>query len=210
VAEELRRHGHDVAVPSLVAAARSGRWKAYVDAVVAAAPAVPAVVVAHSGAGPFLPEIGRQLNPSPSRLVFVDATLPPTTGSSPLVPEQFLEGLRSLAQDGVLPPWSEWFEPGTMEKLLPEAGRREAVLAELPRLPLSFFDARVPVPEGWASAACAYILLSDAYRHEADEAAARSWPVTELLGSHLDLVAQPLRLARTLAGQHPTDNVPTG
>ncbi len=205
VADELRRHGHDVSVPSLVAPAASGSWEACVDAVVSATPPVPVVVVGHSGAGPLLPEIARQLNPSPSQLFFVDATLPPTTGGSPLVPEHFLEALTTLAQEGVLPPWSEWFEPATMEALIADADRRDAVVAELPRLPLSYFQNRVPVREGWASAACTYVLLSDAYRHEAEEAAARGWAVIELLGSHLDLVNQPVRLAQALDEQAPVD-----
>ncbi len=91
-----------------------------------------------------------------------------------------------------------------MKKLVPEAGRREAVIAELPRLPLSYFQAGVPVPEGWANGACAYVLLSDAYRHEADEATTHGWPVTELLGSHLDLVTEPVRLARALVDRAST------
>ena len=198
VADELRRQGHDVAVPSLVQAATSGSWEACVGAVVAAAPPVPVVVVGHSGAGPLLPLIGDQLNPPPSGLVFVDATLPPTSGATSLVSEQFLEALTALAQGGVLPPWSDWFEPDTMEKLIPHAGRRDTVVAELPRLPVSYFRARFPVPEGWASTSCTYILLSDAYRHAAKEAAARGWPVIELVGSHLDVVTEPLKIARTL------------
>ena len=178
------------------------------SAVVAAAPPVPVVIVAHSGAGPLLPEIARQLNPSPSRLVFVDATLPPATGGSPLVPEHFLEALTALSQGGVLPPWSQWFEPGTVEALIPDPDRRDAVVAELPRLPLSYFQGRVPVPEGWARTACTYVLLSDAYRQQADEAAARGWAIIELLGSHLDLVTQPVRLAQALHEQAPVDRPP--
>jgi pimeloyl-ACP methyl ester carboxylesterase len=193
VADELRRHGHDVVVPSLVDGATSGSWEACVDAVVAAAPRAPAMVVGHSGAGPLLPEIAHRLDSPPSALVFVDAPLPPPAGQSPLVPEQFLEGLTALAQEGLVPPWSEWFEPGTMQTLIPEPELRDLVVAELPRLPLSYFQARVPVPKGWASATCAYILLSDAYRHEADEAAIRGWRVIELLGSHLDLVNEPVK-----------------
>ncbi|MDQ4069189.1 MAG: alpha/beta hydrolase [Actinomycetota bacterium] len=197
VANEIERYGHQVIVPSLLDAATSGSWEACVSAVATAAPpGVPHVLVGHSGAGPLLPAIAEQLNPS--RLVFVDARLPPTEGTSALVPEQFLGALTALAQDGVLPPWSDWFEPGTMETLIPDPGRREAVVAELPRLPLSYFQARVPMPEGWAIAPCTYVLLSEAYRHDANQAATRGWTVIELLGSHLDLVAQPLKLAEIL------------
>ena len=196
----MRKYGHDVIVPSLIRAATSGRWEACVDAVAAAAPpGVPHVLVGHSGAGPLLPMIANQV--STSRLVFVDASLPPTDGESALVPEQFLGALTALAQDGVLPPWSEWFEPGTMETLIPDPVRRDAVVAELPRLPLSYFQGWVPVPHGWATAPCTYVLLSEAYRHEAEQAAARAWPVIEMVGAHLDLVSQPLPLAEALRNQ---------
>jgi hypothetical protein len=200
VANELGKYGHHVIVPSLLRAATSGSWEACVDAVVAAAaPGVPHVLVGHSGAGPLLPVIANQLNPA--RLLFVDASLPPTDGDSALAPEQFLGALSGLAQDGLLPPWSEWFEPGTMERLIPDSVRRDAVVAELPRLPLSYFQARVPMPDGWATAPSAYVLLSEAYRHEAVQAAARGWPVIEILGSHLDVVSQPLPLAAALRSQ---------
>ena len=200
VADEMVTYGHHVIVPSLLRAATSGSWEACVDAVVAAAlPAGPHVLVGHSGAGPLLPVIASRLNPS--RLVFVDATLPPTDGESALAPEQFLGTLTGLAQDGLLPPWSEWFEPGTMERLIPDPVRRHAVVAELPRLPLSYFHARVPVPDEWATDPSAYVLLSQGYRQEAEHAAARGWPVIEMLGSHLDLVSQPVPLAAALRDQ---------
>ena len=200
VADEMGRYGHQVIVPSLLQAATSGSWEACVGAVLAAAPpGVPHVLVGHSGAGPFLPVIANQLHPS--RLVFVDAGLPPANGESALVPEEFLGAVTALGQDGLLPPWSEWFEPGTMETLIPDPDRRDAVVAELPRLPLSYFQARIPVPDGWSTAPCAYVLLSEAYRHEADKAASRGWPVIQILGSHLDLVAHPRRVAEALRRQ---------
>lgn len=200
VADELGRNGHHVIVPSLLPAATAAGWEACVDAVVAAAGSRdPTVIVGHSGAGPLLPLIADRMKPS--RLVFVDASLPPTHGEAALAPEPFLGALTALAEDGLLPPWSEWFEPGTMEALIPDPDRRGVVVAELPRLPLSYFQARVPMPDGWATAPCAYVLLSEAYRHEAEQAAARGWPVTELLGLHLDLVTQPRTVGEALRDQ---------
>lgn len=115
-------------------------------------------------------------------------------------PRAVPRGAHRAPRDGLLPPWPEWFEPGTMERLIPDSVRRDTVVAELPRLPLSYFQARVPIPDGWATAPSAYILLSEAYRYEAEQAAARGWPVIEILGSHLDLVSQPLPLAAALRG----------
>ncbi len=167
--------------------------------VAAVPPAAPHVLVGHSGAGPLLPVIAKQLNPS--RLVFVDASLAPIDGESTLVPEKFMGALTALAQDGVLPPWSEWFAPGTIETLIPDPVARDAVVSDLPRLPLSYFRARVPVPDGWATAPCAYVLLSEGYRREAEQAASRGWRVLEIVGSHLDLVAQPRKVAEALTSQ---------
>jgi hypothetical protein len=72
---------------------------------------------------------------------------------------------------------------------------RAALDAEMPELPLSYFDAPVPVPDGWAARRAGYVLLSDVYRPDADAARALGWPVVELLGAHLDLVTRPEAVA---------------
>ena len=113
------------------------------------------------------------MDPPPGRVVFVDAGLPQCVGS----PGAFLAHLKSLARGAVLPPWSEWFGPQVLETLVPDPEQRRAVVAELPRLPLSYFDARISVPDDWAATAGSYILLSEAYREDANAAAARGWPV---------------------------------
>jgi hypothetical protein len=196
VAEELQERGHRVVVPSLKQAGESGGWQACVGAVAQAVPVdEPAVVVGHSGAGPLLPVIAERMSPSPTRLVFVDAGVPPSNGDAPLVLDEFLDSLRSLARGGVLPKWSEWFRAGTMEALVPDPGRRAALWAELPELPLSYFDGRVPMPSEWSRTPGGYILLSDAYRPDAARAASRGWPVIELLGAHLDIVTRPAEVA---------------
>lgn len=82
-----------------------------------------------------------------------------------------------------------------MEALVPDPGRRAAILADLPELPLSYFAGRVPLPSDWSSADGAYILLSDPYRSDAVEAASRGWPVIELPGAHLDIVSRPAEIA---------------
>jgi hypothetical protein len=193
VGDALRRRGHEVAVPSLVPAARRGSWSACVAAAVrgACTGAAPRVLVGHSGAGPLLPVIARRLSPAPTRLVFVDAALPPEHDRAPLVPEPFLDHLRALAVDGRLPKWSEWFGPDALVALVPDAALREAIVAELPELPLAYFDARVPMPVGWSKAEVTYVLLSHPYRDDAAAAAARGWTVVELLGTHLDIVTRP-------------------
>ena len=205
VAEELQQRRHRVVVPSLEEAGVSGGWQACVGTVVRAVPVDEhAVLVGHSGAGALLPVIAAQMRRPPTRLVFVDAAVPPSTGDARLVPDQFLDSLRALARDGVLPKWSEWFGAGTMEALVSDHRRRAAVLAELPELPLSYFEGRIPMPREWRSTTGAYILLSDPYRPYATEAASRGWPVIELPGAHLDIVMHPAEVANAIldvAGQ---------
>jgi hypothetical protein len=198
VALELEQRGHGIVVPSLKRAASSGTWQQCVDVVIRDVPAEPAVLVGHSGAGPLLPAIMNRMDHQPRRLVFVDATLPPLSGDAPLVPEEFLDHLRGLAQNGMLPKWSEWFGAGAMEALIPDDERRAAVLADLPELPLSYFDGRVPMPPDWASVDGAYILLSDPYRSDAARAASRGWSVRELHGTHLDIVTRSSEIADEL------------
>jgi hypothetical protein len=69
----------------------------------------------------------------------------------------------------------------------------------LPELPVSYFEAPVPMPDRWDEImACAYILLSDAYRSDAAEATSRGWPVIELPGAHLDILTRPVEIADAL------------
>jgi len=57
--------------------------------------------------------------------------------------------LRELAQGGGYQPWSEWFGPAAIAGLIPDDDMRAVVLADMPALPLAFFEERVPVPAGW-------------------------------------------------------------
>ena len=194
VAAELSTNGHQVTVPVVRQPIRS--WQMFVNAVAAqVGHAHDAVLVGHSGAGPLLPQIAARIGTG-WPLVFVDADIPPETGETALMPAEILAELRGMALDGMLPPWSVWFGPDVMRKLVPDDARRAIVTAELPRLPLAYFEASVPVPAGWAAAGCGYVLLSEeAYGGQATAAAARGWPVVRLPGAHLDTVTRPAEIA---------------
>jgi len=137
------------------------------------------------------------MDPPPQRLVFVDAILPPEEGERS-VSASLLQHLRTIETEGRLPPWSEWFGPGIMEDLIPDDDLRSAVVAELPELPISYFEGVIPVPSGWVRTSCRYVLLSEAYREEAAEATSRGWQVYEHLGSHLDILTRPVEIADSL------------
>ncbi len=102
VAEVLLSTGHHVTVPDLRGAATTGQPQAVIDAAVGATATDSAVVVGHSGAGFFLPSIADRLASPARRLVFVDAGIPPCEGPA-TASADFLDQLRSLAVNGVLP-----------------------------------------------------------------------------------------------------------
>jgi pimeloyl-ACP methyl ester carboxylesterase len=196
VAGELAALGHHVTVPAVAPAVAARGWEAFADSVAEqTADRDHGVLVGHSGAGPLLPQIAGRARWRADALVFVDAAVPPERGEAELMPERVLAELRPLAADGLLPPWSDWFGPGVMAELIPDEEKRAAVSAELPLLPLAYFEGGVPVPAGWASAPCGYLLLSAAYAEEAAKAQERGWPAVRQLGAHLDIVTQPRKIA---------------
>jgi hypothetical protein len=188
VADALVIAGHQASIPDLVPAAVTGNPAALIQhAVAQCSPAEDVVIVGHSGAGAVLPAIAAGLPSGPRLLVFVDAGLPPCAGTFS-VGGDFLGPLRELTGDGLLPIWSQWWGDGVLEALIPHDQRRHQIEAELPRVPLSFYETVIEAPQNWCSIPTAYILLSEAYRQDAQRAAAVGWPVVERLGGHLDLV----------------------
>jgi hypothetical protein len=197
VAEMLVAAGHDVTVPDLRAAALTGEPEAVINAAVAATVVEPAVMVAHSGAGFYLPFIADRVVPAPVRIVFVDAGIPPREGQADAAGD-FVEQLRSLAIDDRLPRWSTWWGEGVTEALVPSERRRTEIEAEMPEVPLALFESRVTLPYGWCNRPGAFLLLSEAYRRDSARARSLGWPVIERLGNHLDIVNDPQPIARTI------------
>jgi hypothetical protein len=87
-----------------------------------------------------------------------------------------------------------------MRQLVPDDRLRASLEDEMPRLPLSYFDASVPVPDGWNARPCAYLLLSgEAYGESAADARARGWPVAEIPGvQHLAMATEPIPVTDAL------------
>jgi hypothetical protein len=194
VAAELTAQGNEVYLPAVGAVSR---WQEFADAVAGQVPVEGAVLVGHSGAGLLLPQIAARV--PAAGLVFVDSDVPPEEGHADLMPAAYLEPLRALAVDGMLPRWSEWFGPDAMRELIPDESKRAAVTAELPQLPLSYFETRVPVPPEWTKVRSGYVLLSEAYEESAAAAATRGWPVKRLMGAHLDLVTRSAAVAAAIS-----------
>lgn len=199
VADALVAAGHEVAVPDLRDAAVTGDPNAVIAAAVAAVPSrwTAPVAVGHSGAGSILPSVVERLGRHSPMLVFVDAGLPPCKGSA-TPGADFLDRLRALTVDGALPRWSTWWGDGAMEMLVPAAERRSELEAEMPQIPLAYFEASFEVPEGWCETSGSYLLLSEPYRADAKRARALGWPTVERLGGHLDIANDPDSVARAI------------
>jgi hypothetical protein len=85
-----------------------------------------------------------------------------------------------------------------MQWLVPDEQRRAIVTADIPQLPLSYFDSVPEVPRNWAARAAGFVLLSELYRVWADQARALGWNAVELFGTHLELVNRPEDVAEAI------------
>jgi hypothetical protein len=204
VGQELERRGRAAVVPSLlgITEAPTPQWRHVLNAVRSATSQLQdrMVLVGHSGAGLLLPVIADAVTVEVAALVFVDSFLPPTAGRVEMAPAALMHQMRPLAIDGALPPWSTWFGADAMRELVPDERLRAALEAEMPRLPLTYFDASVPLPTAWNRRPCGYLLLSaDLYGQSAAEAVARGWPVREIRGAqHLAIATDAVPVTHAL------------
>lgn len=148
-------------------------------------------LVPHSNAGYLAPAVSTAAGGLP--IVFMDAALPVTLGSTRLAPPAFRAHLVALARaDGLLPRWTRWWPRRDVIHVLPDPWF-ERLDAVLPEVPLSYVDAEVPVPDGWERGPCAYLAFgAEAYADELARAHLLGWPVWKLEGArHLHCVLDP-------------------
>ena len=204
VARRLAELGWEVAVPSLLRVGEVGPpfWPRVVEAVHpglgTSGQNQRVVLVAHSNAGLFIPVITAALPGQVLGSIFVDAALPPRSGTVAVVPPELLALLRGKASAGLLPRWTDWWDEDEVAALFPDPQTREAVTEEQPRLPLSYYEASLPVPAGWDARLCAYLLFGPPYEEAATEARRRGWIVERLPGGHLHQLVDPDAVARSL------------
>jgi hypothetical protein len=189
VADVLRASGSDTVVAELPDAVRAP--DEVLRAFRAALPADRDVVlVPHSNAGLYAPLLVAGLRHA--TCVFVDAALPMTPARTRLAPPSMLRFLAGLADDeGLLPPWSRWWDEADLVRLFPNDSWRERVRAAEPRLPLSYFEGSVRVPERWAAGPCAYLAFGRTYGDELSLARRHGWPTEVIRGGHLQLLHDP-------------------
>lgn len=215
VAARLASSGCTTVVPSLVDVTYAGVppfWPYVVDrvgdAVSSVPPGVPVVVVAHSNAGLYVPVIVDALRRPVAGCLFVEASLPSRTGPTAAASPQRLDYLRALAADGRLPRWTDWWDEQDVAMLFPDPRSRATVSDEQPRLPLSYYEQRIPVPDGWDDRPCGYLLFGTAYDHVAQEARTRDWDVDQVPGHHLHQLVDPDTVAARIAAMTRTWHAP--
>ncbi len=192
VATALRRAGRPTTVVSFERPVRTPHD--VVEAVLAALPDEPVVLVPHSNAGVSAPLVA-ELGPVVAT-VFVDAALPPA-GVRQVTPASgpFLELLAGKAgADGLLPVWTDWWDED-LTPLFPDAVTRAAVEAQQRRLPLAYFTTPLDVPDRWEERPAAYLAFGGTYADETAAARARGWPVSVLPGDHLEVLHSPALVA---------------
>jgi hypothetical protein len=206
----LRELGHHVLVLDITADSSPPYAVRYVAAaaaqIAAAEPTSPLVLVAHSGAGYLLPQLGfsqRAARRAVGGYVFLDAGIPvprPSTRLGLLAAEDpamadELDGL--LSAGGHFPPWTD----DDLRELIPDDPLRAEVVASLRPRGRDFFTEVLPFPTGeleWPDTPCGVLQTSPAYAATARSAHSRGWPVIEREGGHFASCADPHGVARDL------------
>jgi hypothetical protein len=203
VAQELESRGRTAIVPSLAAVADAPppQWPVAVETVREAADSLdgPVLLAGHSAAGILLPRIAAAVRHEVPALMFVDCLLPPSAGSAPVGPPPLMAWLRTLATKGRVPPLWDWFGDEVMSELVRDEDLRAKLEAEMPSFPVTYFDSRVEMPDGWGDRPSGYVLLGhDFYGATAENARNRGWPVIDLGGGHFAPATRPAAVTDAL------------
>lgn len=197
-----RDRGFDVRRPDLtsVAEARSPKWRLFVDlASQSASEHSEVVLIGHSGAGAMLPEIAARIGNRLQSVIFVDAIVPPIEGTH-TTSQQFLTFLDEKVVGDTLPQWIDWWPPEAIDAMIPNRRDRNELRHDMPRLPRSFFDETVPVPQNWSTGPCAYLKLSPAYEREYIDVRQMGWKHSAVDGTHLSIFTDPAAVLNAIGG----------
>jgi len=199
-AEVLQQNGFDCKVPDLTGVATTAPpyYSKYASAAAAAVDTgVDSVVlVGHSAAGALLPAIAEAVGDRTTGAVFVDAMLPqPGRSWFDTAPPGLEAQMRGLAVDGMLPPYHEWFPPGALADWVPDPQRRRRLIAEIPRMPVAYFDEPAPPTRFTESVACAFVRLGAPFDAAADKAERLGWWVARRDWDHLRMLSDPHAVA---------------
>ena len=94
-----------------------------------------------------------------------------------------------IDDEGMLPPWPDWWPDDALERLCPDAELRSEFVADCPRVPRGVFAQPIPAPpfEG----PCAYLAFGDVYATEQRRADRYGWPTAAVPRGHLAPLIAP-------------------
>lgn len=172
-------------------------WRDWPARLALALPAMQGPVIAgHSMGGLLAARLAADLRAS--GMICLDAAIPPESGTVLPVEPSFRAFLDTLPlDDGLLPPWNDWWPNDIFDGTDVCDAARDAFLADIPALRLDWFDDDFAMPD-WSTAARAYLRTSLSFVEEARRAEARGWPVVRLKGTHLHPLAAPEETANAI------------
>jgi hypothetical protein len=192
LAPALVMRGFQVVVPDYSAVMR-GEPPYYLNLVRTARAAIApddsakTILIGHSGAGALLPAIAE--GGLVHGAIFMDALLPhPALSWFATAPDSLNKRLMSLARDGQVPPWHQWWPQGAVAAMFSRAADYEQFAAELHTLPIGYFNEAAPeiaLPENFPSA---YLQLGPGCAAEAGLAESWGWPVLRAALHHLAML----------------------
>jgi len=154
------------------------------------------VVVGHSMGGLLAARLAADIHAA--GVICLDARIPPETGPVNPVEPEFRKFLDTLPlTDGTLPPWHEWWDVDVFGDTNLPSDRREAVLADIPALPLTWFDDQFDMHD-WSGIRKGYVRTSHTFIEETRKAEAMEWSTVRLRGTHLHPATEPEETAQAL------------
>ena len=205
VGAQLETSGHSVALPDLSPVLKSGRpyWEAIFARVRESVDDVrmkgSLTLVAHSAAGAYLSAIQEALDRDIAATIYVDARLPdPGKSLIDSGPPEMAGAIRSMADNGWLPPWNEWFGEAAMREVLPDDSLRYEFISQLLPIPLALFEETIPGVVGWSGKSAGYIYFGDVYETEVQLVQEMGWPTVRLEGQHLHMLVEPAAVTEAI------------
>lgn len=196
-ADALSALGFATYVPTPNAQASHTTWREWPRQLLDALPGMEVpILVGHSAGGLLAAYLAGTLNAK--SFICLDAMMPPERGGTPPIEPGFLKFVHTLpTEDGLLPIWTDWWEGDLLAEAPMSPDVKADFLAELPRLPLTWFEDSFEMPN-WSCAKRAFIQTSPVFHDEAKRAEERGWPVIRLKGTHLHPALEPMETATAL------------
>lgn len=130
--------------------------------------------------------------------ISLDGDIPPKAGSTPPVDASFLKLVDNLPQqDGILPPWHEWWPVDPLEGVEVDPEFRARIFAGIPRLPRRWFDDAFDMAP-WDNAKKGFVRLGAWYDKSADVAKRDGWATVRIAGTHMHPATRPRETAQAI------------